>query len=322
MNSHHSSVFNNNCLKVPRNPKIDHPSPLYEQKYVYQLENEAKKLAIDNADMPKKKCIDKETTKEFLNFISNIPEYDEVNHLSNKEFYKKLDSLKEKQRMYEEYLQCEIKFDGKDSEWIEEYKNLKLGGKTINDKTKRTALKPFCTTPILNKSNRNYNMDLHLLSEKDGLYKPPSRRSVRIETPSEKMSNNVTPDNYFRPKSRVNTSPSVTKAVEWEDLSVDDMNIASERNNSSRLESKSAPTSPIRNKPNVEEHDGITIPKPFQMTVRWVIYEKYDRTVLFASKVMFSRVGFSPHVGVSLQLLVLNYREKGQSMTLFYSFYL
>lgn len=266
MNLHNSSVFNNHCLKVPRIPKIDHPSPLYEQKFIYQLENQAKKLGIVPVEMPKKKFLDKDTTKEYLEFISNIPEYDEINHLSNKDFYKKLQNLKEKQRKYEEYLHNEIKFDGKDSEWIEDYKSLKLGAKTLNEKTKKATLKPYCTTPILNKNMKNYNIDVELFSEKDVLYKPPSRRSVRIETPSEKLSNNATPEN-FRSKSRANFSPSVSKAVEWEDLSIEDLNISSTRN-SSRLESKSAPTSPLRSRPNINEDDGITIPKPFQMTVR------------------------------------------------------
>lgn len=267
MYSHNSSVFKNNCLKVPRNSKIDHPSPLYEQKYIYQLENQSKKLVVDSEEMSKKKFVDKDTTKQFINFISNIPEYDEINHLSNKEFYKKLQNLKQKQRMYEDSLQNEIKFDGKDSEWIEDYKNLKLGVKSINDKTKKTSLKPYCTTPILNKNVKNYDMDLRLFPDKHNLNKPPSRRSVRIETPSEKYSNNTTPE-IFRPKSRANVSPSDSKAVEWEDLSIEDLNICSERNNSSRLESKSAPTSPLRNRTNMNDDNGITIPKPFQMTIR------------------------------------------------------
>lgn len=267
MHSHSSSVFNNNCLKVPRNPKFDQPSPLYEQEYSCQLGNEDNRMGMNTPEISKKKCVDKETTKEFLDFVNNIPEYDEINHLSNKEFYKKLDNLKEKQRMYEEHLQNEIKFDGKDSEWIEDYKNLKLGVKTVNDKAKKTSLKPFCTTPILNKTLKNYNMDLELFSEKDGINKPPSRRSVRIETPSEKFSNNVTPENV-RSKSRANFSPSILKAAEWEDLSIEDLNIGSEQNNSYRLESKSAYTSPLRNRTNTITDVGITIPKSFQMTVR------------------------------------------------------
>lgn len=66
--------------------------------------------------------------------------------------------------------------------------------------------------------------------------KPPSRRSVRIETPSEQEE----------------------KKGNWEDSSVDDL----------QVESKSAPASPVRSKSSVGWKDTITIPQPFQMTVR------------------------------------------------------
>lgn len=63
-----------------------------------------------------------------------------------------------------------------------------------------------------------------------------SRRSVRIETPSERD--------------------------DWEGLSVEDLKLDLQ---SQQGESKSAPASPIR---NVGWKDTITIPQPFQMTVR------------------------------------------------------
>lgn len=272
MYNHSSSVFNNNCLTTPKNPRLDQPSPLYEHKFIYQLENQAKKLGLDSSGMPKKNVIDRDTTKAFLEFISNIPEYDEVNHLSNKEFYKKLENLKEKQRMYEEYLQNEIKFDGKDSEWIEDYKKLKLGNKNINkDQNKKISLKPFCTTPILSTVLKTPDVDLDYdLLDKEVSTKPSSRRSVRIETPSDKPSINVTPE-PLRPKSRVNLSSAESKNPinEWEDFGIEDLNLCSERNTPLRMESKTAPNSPVKTRNiNVDNDDGITIPKPFQMTVR------------------------------------------------------
>lgn len=269
MYGHTSSVFNNNCLSVPRDPRVDQPSPLYEQKHIYHLENRAKKLDLDSAAMPKKKYINRETTKAFLDFISNIPEYDEVNHLSNKEFYKKLENLKEKQRMYEEFLHNEIKFDGKDSEWIEDYKNLKIGSTSLKVKNKKTNLKPFCTTPALAKILKTPEVDLDYdLLDKEISNKPSSRRSVRIETPSDKPSVNITPE-PLRSKSRVNLSSAESKGgaiTDWEDLSIEDLNLCSERD-TARLESKSAPNSPLKSK-NINNEGGITIPKPFQMTVR------------------------------------------------------
>ncbi|XP_023015946.2 uncharacterized protein [Leptinotarsa decemlineata] len=272
MYDHTTSVFNNTCLKVPIHSKIDQPLPMYEQKYKYNLENEARRSSLELDEMPKK-FLDKETTKSFLDFFSNIPEYDEINHLSNKEFYKKLENLKEKQKVYQECLQNEIKFDCKDSEWIEDYKNIKLGVKNIKDSKKKPTLKPFCATPILSnsrKTSRNFDMSFDFSSGKNTPTKPPSRRSVRIESPSESF----TPEPNFRPKSRVNLcSAELRKAgniTDWEDLSLENLNLCSGSNTPAPLEIKSAPNSPVKSKLNKEgwSDAGITIPKPFQMTVR------------------------------------------------------
>lgn len=76
MSDHSSSVFNNSCLKAPTSAKT-----LTDKK--------------------------KTTLKSFLEFYGSIPEYDDVNHLSNKEFYRRLESLREKQRLYAEKLKLE-----------------------------------------------------------------------------------------------------------------------------------------------------------------------------------------------------------------------
>lgn len=125
-------------------------------------------------------------------------------------------------------------------------------------------MKPFCATPIPNKhlidAMKGEELDSSTCSEKE-ILKPPSRRSVRIETPSEKNSNADTPDIKLNPKAR---SPykkmfSPTLDIPWdiEYLDVD-----------RPLESQSAPSSPTRSKENIRWKDTITIPKPFQMTVR------------------------------------------------------
>lgn len=49
----------------------------------------------------------------FIDFYDSIPEYHEINHLSNQEFYRKLERLKEKQKEFNNYLKTQIKFDSK-----------------------------------------------------------------------------------------------------------------------------------------------------------------------------------------------------------------
>ncbi|XP_044264490.1 protein FAM161A isoform X2 [Tribolium madens] len=249
MSDHSSSVFNNSCLKLPRNPKSHRPLPVYEQKYLNQLQNEATKLNLESSNeisMKARSSRDKDPVKSFIEFFDSIPEYDELNHLSSKEFYKKIELLKEKQKTYTDYVQSENNVVDENPEWLEEYKN--YAKKKFDDKKKKT--KPFCVTPILNLS-----------------LKPPSRRSVRIETPSDKLSPGDTPiELYKRPKSRL---PSVSSKGQddWDNFSIDDYKLDLE--NRSPKQSKSAPNSPARAKSNVGwKDDGITIPKPFEMTVR------------------------------------------------------
>ena len=262
MSDHSGSVFNNNCLKLPRNPKSNHPLAVYEQKYLNQLQNEATKLTLESSneiDMKSTSSKDKDPVKSYLEFYDSIPEYDDLNHLSNKEFYKRIELLKEKQKTYSDYVQHETKYTDKNPEWLEEYKD--YAKKKFVDEKKKT-LKPFCVTPILSKSPKDgesLSGDLSL--------KPPSRRSVRIETPSDKLSPGDTPSELFRrAKSRL-PSASSKGQDDWDNFSIDEYKLDLEEQ--SPVQSKSAPNSPTKSKPSVGWKDnGITIPKPFEMTVK------------------------------------------------------
>lgn len=270
MSDHSSSVFNNSCLKLPRNPKSSRPLPVYEQKYLNQLQNEATKLNLETSNeitMKGRSAKDKDPVKSFIEFFDSIPEYDELNHLSSREFYKRIELLKEKQKTYSDYVQNENKVVDKNPEWLEEYKN--YAKKKFDDKKK----KPFCVTPILSKSPKYSktveDLESVTFSDKDLSLKPPSRRSVRIETPSDKLSPGDTlSELYRRPKSRL-PSASSKEQDDWDNFSIDDLKLDME--NRSPKQSKSAPNSPTRAKSNVgwkDNDDGITIPKPFEMTVR------------------------------------------------------
>lgn len=101
---------------------------------------------------------------------------------------------------------------------------------------------------------RSFSRKTSASSDSFGKTKASSRRSVRIETPSEQD------DASFRAKSRIETT--------WDDLiSVEDFKLDLDKDFQSET-SKSAPTSPIRSKSSVGWKDTITIPQPFQMTVR------------------------------------------------------
>ncbi|KAL3285558.1 hypothetical protein HHI36_000088, partial [Cryptolaemus montrouzieri] len=272
MSTRNDSISNASSRSRSRRPKSRRLSQFHEQKYLHELENEAKKLSIESNEIKlKNKKLQEnpskgDVTKIFLDFFGSIPEYDDVNHLSNKDFYKKLENLKEKQKQYNEYLQTEQKLANRDREWVNDYQLLKIG-KSLESKHPVPKSKPFCTTPILSKkskSSRNYE-DIELLSLSDKETKPSSRRSVRIETPlsikSEKSSSS-SPELFKRPKSTVMPSPctSSKEPNEWDKSSDEDVKLDSSTKLLNTL-----------NKNEITgdgKESGITIPKPFQMTVR------------------------------------------------------
>ena len=76
----------------------------------------------------------KESVKSFLHFYESIPDYGDVNHLSDKEFYVKLQHLKEKQRRYLRNL------DVNDFDELADNKNIRTEQTRMLDKYKTTDL--------------------------------------------------------------------------------------------------------------------------------------------------------------------------------------
>lgn len=282
MSDHNRAVFNNSCLKIPRNPVNQQPFPVYDQKYINHLENKVRKLSIESNEYNMKLApppeIDRSTLKSFIEFYDSIPDYDDVNHLSNKDFYQKLEILKQKQRNYYDFVHNQNKYVIKDNDWIEDYKKINIRETNYNVEKNSRKPKPFCTTPILTKPTIHItnvdDADSLMSSDKD--IKPPSRRSVRIESPSDKFSAQNSPEpSYFRSKSRANVSSAESKGFNtlntlndslWDDLSFDGCG-------EQDLTTRSAPNSPSKSKLNVGWKDGITIPRPFEMTVRYVNFQ-------------------------------------------------
>ena len=166
------AAYNHSCLKVPVNPTNRLPLPTFERKVIMPntYENRHKvysrKGACDDytiihcsdrfssagsREMSSKtltsqnnvnELVDnsvKESVKSFLHFYESIPDYGDVNHLSDREFYIKLQDLKEKQKSYLRGL------DEKDfHERIYEKKNTRQGeikdSKTTGHKYYKTDL--------------------------------------------------------------------------------------------------------------------------------------------------------------------------------------
>lgn len=88
---------------------------------------------------------------------------------------------------------------------------------------------------------------------------------MRIETPSERDEGSV------GAKSRCEINKNSTA---WDELSIDDLKL-----DFIGSESRSAPASPVRSKSSVGWKDTITIPQPFQMTVRYWVFIAFGCTI-------------------------------------------
>lgn len=84
-----------------------------------------------------------------------------------------------------------------------------------------------------------------------------------------RSSGNLTKLEDSRPKSRAKDFKTSGNITDWEDFSIENLNLNSDCNSPEPLQTRSAPTTPTKSKPKTNWNSGgITIPKPFQMTVR------------------------------------------------------
>ncbi|XP_053698605.1 protein FAM161A [Sabethes cyaneus] len=293
MSGHGRSVFLNSCIKKPLNPTNRHPNPSYLVPQCSldrgpndpQLQDNMNAITRKKANnkcplartghQRKTKCcsITQQLRKESDNFQSlaefyaSIPDYNDLNHLPNKEFYCKLNTLRRKQK--------ELKFACLDGFEL----------------CKRTAKSP---AGLAESSTNDYNEDndsLHSWSKSpptvEGILstaRKSASKSVRIES-TKNHDDSDSDGRNSRRKFRAGT-PFVS---DYEDST---KNISSsttpinsnfveryDRYIKRNIRSKSA--SPIRN------YSNITIPQPYKMTQR----EEDERALqelLIASKNAFS----------------------------------
>lgn len=288
--SHTSAVFNHSCLKIPVNPENKLPAPIYEQKLINQLKNQSLKENIleDSCNklekMKNSKALQNSKYKAFIDFYDSIPDYSDVNHLSTKEFYRKLEALKAKQKCYYEYLDIEYKLDNRVESSPDDYKE------EIKGKRKTSALKQNTKNEIKSSTAFRDTPDTEdsLSSCKEIVVAPPSRRSVRIESPKSDSFNIESPRFHsLQEKSKKrNISSADSKFSEsskfihsfTDSLGDEDKDFCDDILKNNELDedikdcgTRSLPNSPTRKKNTSLWNDcGITIPKPFKMTVRLV----------------------------------------------------
>ena len=138
MGSHDGAVFNHSCLKCPKE-RINTSSKTARGRRLNDLENGVRELnlAPDEIVPGSDNVPAVNDTKSFISFYDSIPNYEDVNYLSSRDFYRKVELLKERQRNYREYLKVQAEMD---SGSCDEYfvslqgKNGSMEGCDFNDK--------------------------------------------------------------------------------------------------------------------------------------------------------------------------------------------
>lgn len=176
MTEHRGSSFAHSCVKVPLDPFSRQPTPSYERPRIQKLTTSDKNRKINflSSQVPSQSSrhhnssqdsnrLQSETASSddsinletFIDFIDSIPDYGQVNHLSNEQFKQKLDYLKRKQRLLLKNLKNCLDNDDEKSQIID---------------NKSPILFPTISTPsIPDKSSKqwdNANSDLKLFGKK------------------------------------------------------------------------------------------------------------------------------------------------------------
>ncbi|XP_046628941.1 protein FAM161A isoform X1 [Neodiprion virginianus] len=121
MSEHQGTTFNHSCIKMPVDPFSRQPTPLYERPKVLKNKHctsgdKSRKINFINRSNEDASYVSfpQGNFASFMDFLESIPDYGDVNHLSNEQFKQKLDYLKRKQRTLLKNLKnCLEESDGK-----------------------------------------------------------------------------------------------------------------------------------------------------------------------------------------------------------------
>lgn len=233
---HAGAAFNHSCLKVPVNPENNRPLPTFERKrvsdYLEEVRIEKEVSSCDrtrsceflhgsdrpsssdsrevlskistsqyNANSALQRIGDSantESLKSFIDFYENIPDYRDLNHLSDREFHVRLEYLKEKRRNYLRDL------DEKD-----------FGTAEMEEENKINTRKNLEKTSASSKTWMRYHADSVTLQDKkcDLDHKSPVPLSLEHQTQPEKYldsSGSSLFRNKFDSKNYISPSPTVS----------------------------------------------------------------------------------------------------------------
>ncbi|XP_041969830.1 protein FAM161A [Aricia agestis] len=266
---HQSSVFCNSLLKVPVDPVSKMPKTSYERNENLYLESQC---SLDSSTSYSASDTDVDAEK-LKDFYRSIPDYNEINHLSEKEFYCTLKTLRERKKIMFNFTITDI--DNNCGFLIEKSKdrterkshldrNLRSRKKSMSSETKENK---YCVVNQPHKVPSN---------KKTGIIKEPkSDLKDKIEdkilsvkgiskTERPKRNHSACSITWHDDKKefRKEVDEKFDKFFEKDSYDVDDKT----------FRTQSMPSSPLRNRRSAsispKSRENITIPKPFKMTRR------------------------------------------------------
>lgn len=291
--THNCSVFRNACLKVPIDPFTKMPKTAYERrdkviKEQNSIDSVSTTCSVSTADMDAEKLKD---------FYRSIPDYNDINHLPEEQFYSTLKSLREKKqimfRVAVEHID-ECNKHGKPIESI--LVKTSIRDKEAKCRTNSTLRKKYSAE---NKDNgaENLKSDLGKISSDSVLsstkttgatLKKYSRKTAGFTDNNNKYVENdlkLTPE--IMPLSRENIRTDRPKRIQsacsisWSDAKIEKTDIDHKfdeffdgrkyaSTSKDHFKTQSMPSSPLRvQRSPIRRRKSITIPKPFKMTARW-----------------------------------------------------
>ncbi|KAH9636616.1 hypothetical protein HF086_003434 [Spodoptera exigua] len=322
--THHTSVFNNSCLRVPVDPISKMPKSAYERKE--KIRNQQSSIDSSSTCSVGAADLDAEKLKDFYR---SIPDYNDINHLPTEEFYSTLKSLRDKKKVM---LGLAIEFiddcNGSDDKVLNNLtlENSRLPAMTKSGKIKSNRIPRRKLSTESKDSNNKNDHNNHITSTaltkrrvntntSEPCLKPSVRKSVipPITTCEKKnghedlkiapMKSNLEKTRTERPKRNHSAC-----SISWNDAKFESKNevdqkfddffdgkkydsCISKEFDGDDFKTQSMPSSPLRSKRSgspIRRRKSITIPKPFKMTERRAITKINSEAELRAQMKPFS----------------------------------
>ncbi|KAM3962472.1 LOW QUALITY PROTEIN: uncharacterized protein ACR2FA_003375 [Aphomia sociella] len=282
--SHRYSVFINSCLKLPVDPISKMPKTAYERKTKPVLDQ----ASIDSPSTMGSVAAADLDAEKLKDFYRSIPDYNDINHLPEAEFYSTLRSLREKKKVMLGLAVEHIDHSepikngsaGVDMLFSKTEDDIGIGDTYSKSKLKYTRRKYSAESKAADKAECELSRVTIPLSDKT--VKRPSRKTTKQIEINPLKGSSIKENKTERPKRNHSAC-----SISWNDTKFEQKNEVDLRfeqffddkkyspirksNEDDEFKTRSMPSSPLRIKREVSPIRGrksVTIPKPFKMTER------------------------------------------------------